>query len=125
MPSSEEVINLEVLDVKDRHEYIVALLYENGQEIPVPLGTSTDDSDYCGAYSHSLGLDIAKSGGPCCKVDCVNLKRHLEKLWGSRAVIQARRISEPNNNEDPLLWELNEEYFTPRQNDLFLECVSK
>jgi hypothetical protein len=45
MPSSEEVINLEVLDVKDRHEYIVALLYENGQEIPVPLGTSTHDSD--------------------------------------------------------------------------------
>jgi hypothetical protein len=58
-------------------------------------------------------------------VDCANLKRHLERLWESRAVVQARRISDPDNSENPLLWELNEEYFISRQNDLYLECTPK
>lgn len=103
IPEDTTTLDIEVVDVESRGDYIVALLHEEDKEIPVPL-------------------DIAKGGTTCCKPGCANLRTHLQKLWESRSVTMALKISDPRS-QDPFSWELNDNYFDPRTNDLYLRCV--
>jgi len=97
-------MNLDVVNREVTTNYIVALVHENEQDIPVPI-------------------DICQHGGdPCCPPNpCINLRNHLEKVWTSRVVVNAHLISDPEKNSvlsdliDTSLW-------TPRTNDLFIVC---
>ncbi|PVG00627.1 hypothetical protein CPB86DRAFT_871713 [Serendipita vermifera] len=96
-------LEIDIVDIKSRGEYIVALLHENNQEFPTPL-------------------DIAKGGGRCCDPNCGDLRNHLDNLWQTRSVIKALRLSNPENSADVFSSPLNDETFDHRTNDLYLKC---
>ncbi|PVG00630.1 hypothetical protein CPB86DRAFT_782470 [Serendipita vermifera] len=98
-----ELLEIDVVDIQQRGEYIVALLHENDKEIPIPL-------------------DIAKGGGRCCDPNCGNLRNHLNNIWQTRAVRKALRFSDPTNSIDVFSCVLNDESFDHRTNDLYLKC---
>ncbi|PVG04392.1 hypothetical protein CPB86DRAFT_214881 [Serendipita vermifera] len=98
----KETLEIDVVEIQNRIEYIVAVLREESdKEIPMPL-------------------DIGRGGGNCCQNNCGTLRFHLQNLWPSHIVTEAIRLSDPVNTQATWCSTLSDECFEHRTNDLYL-----
>ncbi|KAG8750962.1 hypothetical protein FRC14_008261 [Serendipita sp. 396] len=90
------------LSMKNRADYIVALVHEGDNEFPVPL-------------------DVPIFGrNTCCVPTCESSGMHLAQLWSSQYTIcRASRIKDPN--QSVLHTALNSNTFTVRMNELYVK----
>lgn len=93
-------ITIDIMDMRFKGGYIVALLFEDGQETPIPLEIGTKPF--------------------CCTSRCKDLRAHLGKLWPERRIVRACRISAPGSDVSSL--PLTDQHFHDRTNDLYLHC---
>ncbi|PVG00591.1 hypothetical protein CPB86DRAFT_180060 [Serendipita vermifera] len=105
---SATTLEVDVVDVRTRDRYIVALLQdESRKESPVLL-------------------NLGKGRGSCCDSNCSNLWFHLRNIWPSQCIVRAQRFSDsqgdPEVSSKVLSWPLNEHYFDNQKNELYLEC---
>lgn len=100
---TKEVLKIDVLELENTNPYMVALLYdERKKEIPVPL-------------------EIAIGGSDCCVPNCGDLRRHLQKLWDTKVVVDARRLP---GCECVFTHPLNDDTFDRDVTELFVRCKS-
>ncbi|PVF92286.1 hypothetical protein CPB86DRAFT_791305 [Serendipita vermifera] len=112
-PTSEiqrtsHTLTLDASEPPSQNEYTVAVLHdERDREIPMPLA-------------------IGKYGGDCCSPNCGDLRRHLEKLWDTRIVIRALRLSvDPEKCTCVFSNPLNDYSFDPDITELYLQCIPR
>ncbi|PVF92279.1 hypothetical protein CPB86DRAFT_196847 [Serendipita vermifera] len=103
--NTRDVLKLNVVELKNIIPYTIALLYdEREREIPIPL-------------------EIAIAGNICCARNCGNLQKHLCKIWTTRTVLRALRLSSnPPNGECVFSLAFNDYNFDRDITDLYLKC---
>ncbi|KAG8796523.1 hypothetical protein FRC16_009653 [Serendipita sp. 398] len=105
--------------MKNRADYIVALVHEGDNEFPVPLGECKIGLN--GNVVIHLRPDVPIFGrNTCCVPTCESSGMHLAQLWSSQYTIcRASRIKDPN--QSVLHTALNSNTFTVRMNELYVK----
>jgi hypothetical protein len=114
-------LDLDVVDVANRKDYIVALVHgkTDGEELPVPLGM---EPPFLSLFNRLIrhSTEVNRLGDKsCCNPPCGNLGNHLKTIWPDRVVIRAKRFSE-RTNDTVLATALDNTLFRQRENDLYL-----
>jgi hypothetical protein len=121
----KETLEIDVVDIQKRVEYIVAAVREESdREVPVPLGESLRIRVVPASNQLTYLEDIGRGGGNCCQEECGTLRFHLKNLWPSHIVTEATLLSDPSNKD---VWSktLSDEYFEHRTNNLYLRRKRK